>query len=115
MRIVRNLISLKRATTSRRSSSRRCAILKSPIVPETIELARLLEGWGITREGLVDLALLVGTDFNNGIKGIGPKKALKLIQQHGRLENLPDLAQFPQAVSVEIFLLRWRHGPEVNR
>jgi len=60
------------------------------IVPETIELARLLDGWGITREGLVDLALLVGTDFNNGIKGIGPKKALKLIQQHGRIENLPE-------------------------
>lgn len=61
-----------------------------PIVPETIELARLLEGWGITREQLVDLALLVGTDFNNGIKGIGPKKALKLIQEHGCIENLPE-------------------------
>jgi flap endonuclease-1 len=61
-----------------------------PIVPETIELARLLDGWGITREGLVDLGLLVGTDFNAGIKGIGPKKALKLIQQHGRIENLPE-------------------------
>jgi flap endonuclease-1 len=61
-----------------------------PIVPETIELARLLEGWGITREGLIDLALLIGTDFNPGIKGIGPKKALKLIQQHGSIENLPE-------------------------
>jgi flap endonuclease-1 len=61
-----------------------------PIVPETIELARLLDGWGITREGLVDLALLVGTDFNSGIKGIGPKKALQLIQQHDRIENLPE-------------------------
>jgi flap endonuclease-1 len=61
-----------------------------PIVPETIELDRLLEGWGITREGLVDLALLVGTDFNDGIKGIGPKKALKLVQQYGRIENVPE-------------------------
>jgi flap endonuclease-1 len=61
-----------------------------PIVPETIELAGLLEGWGITREGLVDLAMLVGTDFNDGIKGIGPKKALKLIQQYGAIENMPD-------------------------
>jgi flap endonuclease-1 len=61
-----------------------------PIVPETIELGRLLEGWGITREALVDLAILVGTDFNDGIKGIGPKKALKLVQQHGRIENMPD-------------------------
>ena len=51
-----------------------------PIVPETIVLERLLEGWGIDREALVDLAILVGTDFNDGIKGIGPKKALALVQ-----------------------------------
>jgi len=61
-----------------------------PIVPETIELDRLLEGWGITREALVDLAILVGTDFNDGIKGIGPKKALTLAQKHGRIENMPE-------------------------
>jgi flap endonuclease-1 len=61
-----------------------------PIVPEVIELDRLLDGWGISREGLVDLALLVGTDFNEGVKGIGPKKALALVQKHGRIEHLPD-------------------------
>jgi flap endonuclease-1 len=60
-----------------------------PIVPETIELGHLLEAWQIDREGLIDLALLVGTDFNDGIKGIGPKKALKLVQQHGRIEQMP--------------------------
>src|SRR2546428_2189997 len=61
-----------------------------PIVPETIELDRLLDGWGINREGLVDLAMLVGTDFNEGIKGIGPKKALALVRRHGRIENMPE-------------------------
>jgi flap endonuclease-1 len=61
-----------------------------PIVPETIELDRLLVGWGISREGLIDLAILVGTDFNEGIKGVGPKKALKLVQEHGRIESMPD-------------------------
>jgi flap endonuclease-1 len=60
-----------------------------PIVPETLELPRLLAAWGIDREGLVDLALLVGTDFNDGVKGIGPKKALKLVQQHERIEHMP--------------------------
>lgn len=60
-----------------------------PIVPETIDLARLLANWGIDREGLVDLALLVGTDFNDGVKGIGPKKALKLVRDHGRIERMP--------------------------
>jgi flap endonuclease-1 len=61
-----------------------------PIVPETIVLSRLLESWGIAREQLVDLALLVGTDFNDGVSGIGPKKALKLVQQYGRIETMPD-------------------------
>ncbi len=61
-----------------------------PIVPETIVLERLLDGWRIGREALVDLAILVGTDFNEGIKGIGPKKALALVQAHGRIERMPD-------------------------
>ena len=60
-----------------------------PIVPEVIELDRLLAAWGIAREQLVDLAILVGTDFNEGVRGIGPKKALKLVQQHGRIEAMP--------------------------
>lgn len=60
-----------------------------PIVPEVIELESLLATLGIDREGLVDLAILVGTDFNDGVKGIGPKKALKLVQQHQRIEAMP--------------------------
>ena len=60
-----------------------------PLVPEIIELKVLLESLQITREQLVDLAILVGTDFNEGIKGVGPKTALKLIRTHGNLENLP--------------------------
>ena len=49
-----------------------------------------MEQWQISREQLVDLAILVGTDFNDSIKGIGPKKALKLVQQYGRLEAMPE-------------------------
>jgi flap endonuclease-1 len=61
-----------------------------PIVPEVIHLAAFLQQLGITREQLVDLALLVGTDFHPGIKGIGPKKALSLVQRHGRIEAMPE-------------------------
>ena len=59
-------------------------------MPELLDLATLLEGWRISRDQLVDLALLVGTDFNEGVKGIGPKKALKLVQEYGRIEAMPD-------------------------
>ena len=40
----------------------------------------------------------MGTDFNpEGVKGIGPKTALKLVKEYGSLENLPQLkeAAFP--------------------
>jgi flap endonuclease-1 len=61
-----------------------------PLVPELIDLGAHLRRWEISREGLVDLALLVGTDFNDGVHGIGPKKALALVQRHGRIEAMPD-------------------------
>jgi flap endonuclease-1 len=61
-----------------------------PIEPELIDLERFLQALQITRTQLIDLAILVGTDFNEGVKGIGPKKALKLVQEHGAIEWMPD-------------------------
>ena len=60
-----------------------------PLVPEVIELSEVLSKLGITREQLVDVAILVGTDFNEGVRGIGPKRALKLIKLYGSLDRLP--------------------------
>jgi flap endonuclease-1 len=54
------------------------------VVPEIMKLDEVLKELEITREQLIDVAMLVGTDFNpDGVKGIGPKTALKLIKQHG--------------------------------
>jgi flap endonuclease-1 len=61
-----------------------------PLIPEVIDLAAQLAAWGISREGAIDIALLVGTDFNEGMRGIGPKKALALVQKHQRIESMPD-------------------------
>ena len=57
--------------------------------PELIELEIFLRKNAINREQLVDMSILIGTDFNQGLKGIGPKTALKLIKQYNKLENLP--------------------------
>lgn len=57
------------------------------VKPEVIELEKGLELLGISREQLIDIALLVGTDYDEGIKGIGPKKALKLVKKHGNIEG----------------------------
>jgi len=56
-----------------------------------IDLKSHLERWQITREQLIDVAMLIGTDYNPGIKGIGPKKGLKLVLKYGCLEDIPDL------------------------
>jgi len=68
------------------------------VVPEVVDLEKILMDLKITREQLVDIGILVGTDYNpEGVKGIGPKTALKLIKEYGRIENVKslDLSQFP--------------------
>ena len=55
---------------------------------ERIFLQELLDEHGITHEQLVDLGIMIGTDFHPGIKGIGPKTGLKLIREHGTLEEI---------------------------
>jgi len=65
-------------------------MVSRPLKPEIIVLKEFLDKIGITREQLVDVAILAGTDFNEGIRGIGPKTALRIIRKHGAIENLPD-------------------------
>jgi len=69
------------------------------VVPEVVELGQVLKKCQITYEQLIDVGILIGTDFNpGGIKGLGPKTALKLIKEHGTLENAlshVENAQFP--------------------
>jgi flap endonuclease-1 len=59
------------------------------ITPELIESGSLLEHYRISREQLIDVAILIGTDFNDGVKGIGPKKALKLVSEFGSIDTMP--------------------------
>lgn len=75
--LVRNL------TVSGKRRARGRAVV---VNPEYLVLAEILKGLSISREQLVDLAILVGTDFNPGIHGIGPKTALKIVQK-GDVEN----------------------------
>lgn len=59
------------------------------VEPEIFEHDRVLQEVGLTHEQLVDVGILIGTDFNpGGFSGIGPKTALKLIKENGRLENV---------------------------
>ncbi|MFC4359064.1 flap endonuclease-1 [Halobium salinum] len=53
--------------------------------PELMDLDATLEELDVTWEQLVDIAILCGTDFNEGVKGVGPKTALKAVKEHGDL------------------------------
>jgi flap endonuclease-1 len=82
------------------------------INPERIVLKEVLNGLSISREQLVEIALLVGTDFNEGVYGIGAKKALKIVNK-GEFKvtlqsNQPD---FDPGPIMEFFL----HPPVDNR
>ena len=52
------------------------------VKPEVLELKDVLATLEINREQLIDLGILVGTDYNPGIYKVGPKTALKLVKKH---------------------------------
>lgn len=91
------------------------------VEPELISLDVLLKSLGVTREMLIDIGILVGTDYCEGVKGIGPKKALKLIKEYGNAERalraIGESMSVPPSKIREIFLkpnvtdnytLKWR-------
>ena len=55
---------------------------------QRIELEQILADNDLTREQLIDLGIMIGTDFHPGIKGIGPKTGLKLIKKFGNIETI---------------------------
>ncbi|MCX8194928.1 MAG: flap endonuclease-1 [Candidatus Micrarchaeota archaeon] len=57
------------------------------VEPEFVELRAVLEALGIDRRRLIWMGILVGTDFDEGVKGIGPKKALKIVKEAHSLDD----------------------------
>jgi len=85
--VVRNL-----AITGKRKLPRKNIYVD--VKPEVINLDEALHSLGIKRSQLIDIALCVGTDYNPGLEGFGPKKAVKLIRTYGSIEAaLTELGQ----------------------
>jgi flap endonuclease-1 len=59
---------------------------KLPIAEFT--LSEVLEGMKLSMEEFIDLCILLGCDYCDSIKGIGPKKALDLIREHKNIETI---------------------------
>lgn len=103
-RMVRNL-----TISGRRKLPRRQAYVE--VEPEVVDLNEVLADLGLTREQLVEVGILIGTDYNpDGVKGIGPKTALKLVKEFGDLTAVavrnPDV-DLPENVNkIREFFLR---------
>ena len=99
-RMIRNLSISGRRRDSRAGSYK-------TVHPQLIQLDLNLKILEITREQLIDIAILVGTDYNDGVPRVGPKTALKLIKKHGTLEAVEaekGKFDFPYNEIREIFL-----------
>ena len=100
-RMIRNL-----SITGRRRVSR--SKTYKTVHPEVIDLDLNLRLMGISREQLIDVAIMIGTDYNDKIPRVGPKTALKLIKEHGDLESIISIKNyeldFPYDQIRDIFL-----------
>uniref|UniRef100_A0A7C4JLP4 Flap endonuclease 1 n=1 Tax=Staphylothermus marinus TaxID=2280 RepID=A0A7C4JLP4_STAMA len=86
------------------------------VKPEIIELDNLLKELGIKRDQLIDIAILIGTDYNpDGVKGIGLKTAYKLIKEYGSLEKIPKALLGNYSIDELINIKSFFINPPVNK
>jgi len=79
--VVRNL-----AITGKRKLPRRNVYVD--VEPELIILDEELSRLGVSRKQLIEIGIMCGTDYNQGLPRVGPKTALKLIKEHEDLESV---------------------------
>jgi flap endonuclease-1 len=79
--LVRNL-----SITGRRKVPRQDRYIM--VEPEEIKLRETLDALQLTREKLIWIGILLGTDFNEGVPRVGPKTALKIIKEVDSLDSL---------------------------
>lgn len=61
-----------------------------PVYPERLILEDVLHGLGMSRVELIAAALLIGTDYNSGVKGVGPKTAVKIVRDGKFAERITE-------------------------
>jgi flap endonuclease-1 len=55
---------------------------------QTVDYSKAVAGLGLSHPAFVDLCIMLGCDYCDSIKGVGPKTALKLIREHGNIETI---------------------------
>jgi len=88
------------------------------VSPEIYNLDEVLSSLGVTHDQLIQMAVLTGTDYNpGGVKGIGPKTALKLVKENSnpfsqvewKFKTRPDeIARWFKSPDVGNYELKWK-------
>ena len=108
-RMIRNL-----SISGKRKMTGKTAFVS--VDPELIEVEKVLKKLELNNDQLIALGILVGTDYNpGGVKGIGPKKALKLVKENN-IEKAFELAEWDKHFEIswkEIFDL-FKNMPVTN-
>jgi flap endonuclease-1 len=61
---------------------------QSKSMVQTMNYQKALEGLELTHDQFVDLCILLGCDYCDSIRGVGPKTALKLVREHKSIEAI---------------------------
>ncbi len=100
-RLIRNLTISQR----RRVAGTRSTIM---VKPEIVDLTDTLNNLEIDRGKLIDAAILIGTDFNQGVRGIGPKTSMKIVKEDKFNEHKEKVPRYQQVR--DIFL----NSPQIS-
>jgi len=60
------------------------------VEPEEVNLDETLKQLGVNQKQLIWIGILLGTDFNDGIKGVGPKTALKMAKSARSISDIKE-------------------------
>jgi len=104
-RLVRNL-----SITGKRRLPRTGAYYE--LKPEVVECKEVFTSLGITREQMIVMAMLMGTDFNEGVDTFGPKRSLDLVKKE-KIEDIISKHNLPQNV-YDFFLNPPHHEEKIE-
>ena len=62
------------------------------VEPELMDFRETLNQLGLNQKQLIWIGIMLGTDFNDGVPGVGPKTALKIAKEAKSLEDVKKIA-----------------------
>lgn len=81
------------------------------VKPELIELENLLANLGINHGQLILTGLLIGTDYNPGVLGYGPVKALQLVKKEKTADKIKKAVNWESEIPMEDLLEFFKNPP----